>query len=325
MAEQGKNRRWIVLLNKAPKGPFSADEIRELLAQGILRRNDLASAIEETPTKKGEWKLIWQFVEFDRRGIADLTNTPLNGGVAAFNAEKKLADDRRKAAVAEDLRQKALAELPENWKDIQPEDLLPHSTSVIQDTDYEMPADSVNRSIDNFDEPRTRLYFGLGFASIAAIGWFFFHSSTKSGVVVETPKPGPTKTNAAIEVPRRLPAQSRPGATAAAAAPVARPRIPSDANIEDNRDADQGEVDPIEEEGRQFEANSKKTRIKSKRAAKSDREEGEGEIANEEGEEGERDELVAQDRDRDRDSDRLGERDEREPADNNEDEPEEDR
>lgn len=75
MALNEKNR-WIVLLNKSPKGPLSKEEIEALLEKKILRRNDIAYLVPtdsdaKTPT---EWKLLWQFPQFDRRiGPSELT------------------------------------------------------------------------------------------------------------------------------------------------------------------------------------------------------------------------------------------------------------
>lgn len=67
MQGSGHNQ-WVVLLNKMPRGPFSADEIRSLLNQGLLRHNDLALLIQsEVESGIGVWKFLWQYSEFDSR------------------------------------------------------------------------------------------------------------------------------------------------------------------------------------------------------------------------------------------------------------------
>lgn len=67
MAESNQ-KQWIILLNKSPRGPFSQDEISELIKQGILRHIDLAFLVPEKPGEtQAVWKFIWQFSEFDSR------------------------------------------------------------------------------------------------------------------------------------------------------------------------------------------------------------------------------------------------------------------
>jgi len=58
-------KKWFLILNRSPRGPFTETEINELLGQGLIRHNDLALLQEEgTP---GSWKFLWQFSEFDSR------------------------------------------------------------------------------------------------------------------------------------------------------------------------------------------------------------------------------------------------------------------
>ena len=38
--------RWIVLIDKTPRGPLSEEDVRTLIEQKIIRANDLASKIE---------------------------------------------------------------------------------------------------------------------------------------------------------------------------------------------------------------------------------------------------------------------------------------
>lgn len=46
-------KHWIVLVNKAPKGPLSLEEVKSLLAEKIINRTDLAlEVIEDSAEKK---------------------------------------------------------------------------------------------------------------------------------------------------------------------------------------------------------------------------------------------------------------------------------
>lgn len=61
-------KKWIILINKSPRGPFIETEIRDLLKQGIVRHNDLAFLVTERPEEgHAQWKFMWQFPEFDSR------------------------------------------------------------------------------------------------------------------------------------------------------------------------------------------------------------------------------------------------------------------
>jgi cell division septation protein DedD len=253
MGELDTTRRWIVLLNKAPKGPFSAEEIRELLTKGVIRRNDLASVVAEADGKKSEWKLIWQYIEFDRRA-----------GLQPVNATNtKENSDRRKTLSAEEQRAAALKALPENWQDIAPEDLLPHSTSNQNQVDTTYQPDEFEKSTRQPSEfmPRMRAAFA-GLVCVVGAYYFAFYKKSEPAPIA---LPKVVQQPAAVQVPARIPAQSRPVApplaTQAAPAPMARPR-PIDANLDDRRDADRGEIEEDEADV----GGPKRTAIKRKRA-----------------------------------------------------------
>jgi len=61
-------KRWIVLMQKVPMGPFSEAQIRQALADKKLMHNDVAmELLSEDGSKHTPWKLLWEFHEFDRR------------------------------------------------------------------------------------------------------------------------------------------------------------------------------------------------------------------------------------------------------------------
>lgn len=67
MTDQLK-KRWIVLVDKSPRGPFTEEEINDLLKQQLLQRNDLAFLISNPgQSEGGTWKFLWQFSCFDLR------------------------------------------------------------------------------------------------------------------------------------------------------------------------------------------------------------------------------------------------------------------
>jgi hypothetical protein len=56
------------LVRKTPLGPFSESQVKEQLAKGFIRINDLAYQLPETKTTEpAEWRFLWQYKEFDRR------------------------------------------------------------------------------------------------------------------------------------------------------------------------------------------------------------------------------------------------------------------
>lgn len=121
MASDGKNR-WIVLLNKSPKGPFVADEIRALLEQQIIRRNDIAYQLPNDTDSKSptEWKLLWQFPEFNRRrDTPEAMAKPL-----VASAVEVIPSERRSETPP------TLVDIPAELLNIAPEDLIPKSTTI---------------------------------------------------------------------------------------------------------------------------------------------------------------------------------------------------
>ena len=68
MGSGNQEYRWIVLIQKAPKGPFTALEVNALMEKGVLRYNDLGVRILKGDEKSNTgWKFLWQYPEFERR------------------------------------------------------------------------------------------------------------------------------------------------------------------------------------------------------------------------------------------------------------------
>ncbi|MFM8314812.1 MAG: hypothetical protein ACKOA8_11050, partial [Deltaproteobacteria bacterium] len=111
-------KHWIVLVNKAPKGPLSLEEVKSLLAEKIINRTDLAlEVIEDSAEKKTEWKFLWQYPEFDLR----LQNAQAN---PSKTNSTPTPENRRNSLSEEQLKSKVSQALPEEFALINPEDLV---------------------------------------------------------------------------------------------------------------------------------------------------------------------------------------------------------
>ncbi len=113
--------KWIVIINRMPKGPLEREEIVALIDEGIIRRNDLACLVLESKSEKSEWKFLWQFPDFDRR-ITE--NREVSPELAASREE-----ERRQLASVVELTRKKSTLLPEELASIRPEDLIFRATS----------------------------------------------------------------------------------------------------------------------------------------------------------------------------------------------------
>jgi len=61
-------KRWVVLIDKSPKGPFTHEEISSLLMAGVLTSNTPAFAIEqESHRASSSWKLLGDFSDFGHK------------------------------------------------------------------------------------------------------------------------------------------------------------------------------------------------------------------------------------------------------------------
>lgn len=88
MADEVQIKRWVVLVQKAPIGPLTKEEIRVLLNQKIIRHNDVACLIDPDKKETG-WKFLWQFEEFDRRILVDEMGKTIKPTAGAVDAIKK--------------------------------------------------------------------------------------------------------------------------------------------------------------------------------------------------------------------------------------------
>jgi hypothetical protein len=137
MGNDSQNR-WIVLINKSPKGPLGADEINALIAQGIVKRNDAAFLVGG---KKTEWKFLWQFAEFDRRKLDENAKKP----AAPPKPVVETGGERRTVPQMD-----VLDLLPSEIASIRPEDLVSRAKPYIPEVPEEFtrgPAFKTGRTI----------------------------------------------------------------------------------------------------------------------------------------------------------------------------------
>jgi len=172
MADPIKNR-WVVILNRSPKGPLTQDEVKALLDKKLLRLNDLAFQLApDGSVEKSEWKLLWQFPEFNRRGQRGPDVTP---------QPQQAVQERRAEESPEETKKRILENLPADIAAINPEDLIaqrraPAMSEMREDSEAgsgsgaTAAAAAAGRSIFRFA-------FAGGLISIVAFLFFFWWGS----------------------------------------------------------------------------------------------------------------------------------------------------
>lgn len=154
-------RSWIVLINKTPRGPLNAEEINTLLSQQILRRNDIAYLVSQTKGVRSEWKLLWQYPEFDRR----LGEAPKIEPVLSPSERRKVVPPKTLSRLVEN-------EIPKDLLNIRPEELLPKSTGSKPWETLPLNETESGTMRSEFRSSRTPMLAGLGTAVAVAL-WLF--------------------------------------------------------------------------------------------------------------------------------------------------------
>lgn len=202
--------RWIVLLQKAPKGPFTTQEVESLIAQGLVRRNDVAFQMLEGETKAHTgWKFIWQFAEFERRDEKPAPQKP---------KPHEPQEDRRQAA-----RAPSTGILPEDIAAIKPDDLLFSTKRDHSHANSHASSRTNGSSAGEGDSPGTSRRFPLGWVvgtvGMAVLLLYYFVISDKlwrnspsemsglSGVAAPPRSPSSAKFSPATtkELPKEIP------------------------------------------------------------------------------------------------------------------------
>jgi hypothetical protein len=159
-------KQWIVLLNKTPRGPFSASEIHSLISQKVIRHNDVAYLIpEDNNSERASWKFLWQFDEFDSR--KNEKNNPPPAAVLEKRTSKTEAEIV--AQVAE--------QVPLDLQSIRAEDLIVRTASPVR-REVAPQRESKQREVASFSQKFERPSIASGslsalFALVAfvSLGW----------------------------------------------------------------------------------------------------------------------------------------------------------
>lgn len=167
-----KPRRWVVLIQRRPRGPMGEPEIQALLNQGMIRTNDLAFEVSpENGKALTDWKMLWQFEEFDRRAKKakeEAANASLWGTKPPPEAER-----RNSVPDPAKIKAKVKEALPEELLDISPEDLIPRPGttgpgSKLPKLEEETPAE-VSAKASGGGHASLR-WAGMALAAMAAVG-----------------------------------------------------------------------------------------------------------------------------------------------------------
>lgn len=250
-------RSWIVLLNKVPHGPLSEAQVRALISEGHLRHNDIAYEIQPKPEGdevkvNSEWKLLWQFPEFERRNEPDVKTAW--AGTATPPSSEKVLEDRRKVLSETEAKERTREHLPPEMLDIAPEELVVHSTTAEPLMLAHAAEERINAS-NEWNLPSAKVLWALGGILMLLLTVGVFRTKGKSGAPVASQAVPSTQSgsNPARTLPSAR-ANLRPPPRAAAVQPrpvsprAPEQRIPANSEVEE-RESDRGEVDrPTEEE-----------------------------------------------------------------------------
>ncbi len=257
MTLNAKNR-WIVLINKSPKGPLTKEDIDTLLEKKVIRGNDIAYLlpVEGEGKTTTEWKLLWQFPEFNRRVEP------------TFSPEK----ERRETPPAEPTL--GIAEtLPQDLREISVEELIPRTTRWEVTGEGALPSTTPPTEAETSFLSRTRLAVSTGLLSgLCLLAWAFL-SQTPS---LESSSPSADRRTAsapAVSARPVLPTASAPVRTAVRdqkpvttpAPPASSPRTPGP---EVSREAERGEI-PLPDEEDEFDAGDERKPRMAAKARKS--------------------------------------------------------
>jgi hypothetical protein len=221
--------RWIVIIDKIPRGPLTEAEVLTLLQEGIVKVNDIAFRVAAEKSES-EWKFLWQFSEFDRRSAERTAGTD---GEASYK-EKRAPKDPDQA------QKEALALLPQELASIKPEDLIIRAhprTPEIDDIHPEKEGSSEDSAAPRF-KATGWVNFGLAFVFLGFVVYQIiggddeqkFESRPQrdvSQIITRKPEPRTTMPLPLNEKPNRAPAQSQSNKPVKPSAPAALPAAPS--------------------------------------------------------------------------------------------------
>jgi hypothetical protein len=260
---EDNQKRWVVLINRAPKGPLTEEEIHTLLTQGVIRRNDIAYRVgEEGPKSASEWKILWQFPEFDRRFQEGNEKSEKKEPTTLGTPERRQSPDPAEIA------QKKLTEVPLDLYEITPEELIPKSTGLSVNLSLEKPIDFIDTPIP--PQPRARfgwfrqrwVTLGVPLSSFLLVAYWILSDSElgevaraplnipsskmfdPAGVLTESTKSGKReKTSLPLRKEPIVIPESEPPPPSSRNRPEKEPGFEEDENLAEN-----GDISPVDDE-----------------------------------------------------------------------------
>jgi len=269
-------------------------EVQALLTQGMIRTNDLAFEVSpETGKALSDWKMLWQFPEFDRRAKA---------AAAAVAAGKPVPThpDRREPPSEKKIEELVKRALPEDLLNITPEDLIPRQGmggpgSKLPKLDESDLAELAGQ--DTGESHAAMRWIGMGLAAIVAVAivsqWLSSSSSTSSSAPVSqveetqrapsSPQSAPPASNYSRSLPggdRPKLQVSKPEITTPTARrdeePVRRDNGNLTSDPRDREDEEMAEEDDAVAEDFAFDSSRKNAKKKKKQLVTSEEDEEEG-------------------------------------------------
>ena len=203
--ETSKENLWIVILEKAPRGPLTTAEVQTLLSRGMLRMNDLAlPVVPGAPKSRADWKFVWQFPDFDRRSAVPIED----------NTQEMPIPERRAEPISQEKTRSLVQEaLPAELLDLPVEDLIPKANRRIPSFDESLvvPEDDEDRapSVPFWSRSKWLAGAGVGAAGLILLVRMFGPSSMTSLPPVRVPASQKAVFDTKIS-PSNLPPSGRP-------------------------------------------------------------------------------------------------------------------
>jgi hypothetical protein len=102
-------RSWVIWIQSQPKGPFTRDEVLSLLATRAITRTQIAFEARGNLLAP-DWKMLWQFPEFNTRSIETKNQTERFGEYSVQRSP--ISESERRERILQSLSDSALVSPP---------------------------------------------------------------------------------------------------------------------------------------------------------------------------------------------------------------------
>lgn len=181
------HKKWFLILNKTVRGPFSYEELKSLVEEGLIKRTDLALLVQEIEgeSKKGNWKFLWQYPEFDSRS----SKSP---------PPSLPSDDKRQVKTTDQVQQEIEENVPLDLREISIDDLIVRAKTRSRKETFTFGTDSESSFADSelksgdTSRPSWTKAIPLVLFAFAVIGMILAQSSKPNKKITEVvPSPAP--------------------------------------------------------------------------------------------------------------------------------------